>query len=45
MAIRRMILLTALLSIASIAAAATPVGEAKLPSSYIPSGKQTFSQY
>jgi len=45
MAIRQLILLSALFSAAVAAAAALSIDQTQLPPTYIPSGEQTYKQY
>jgi mono/diheme cytochrome c family protein len=45
MAIRPLIVLGALLSIAGVAGAALSIDQSQLPPTYMPSGEQTYKQY
>lgn len=45
MAIRPLIVLSALLAVTSITGAGRSVDETQLPATYIPSGEQTYKQY
>jgi mono/diheme cytochrome c family protein len=45
MAIRRFVLLAALLSIACVAGAALGVDQTQFPPTYMPTGEQTYKQY